>query len=96
MRNNLGGHVSRGEIEKILRDIPDDTRALFQDGEVSGKKRYKFVGDIVIRMFLPGVPENEQLAKLDELLKETAQLIPFFGMIDAVMAVYIQDRKLIL
>ena len=45
-------------------------------------------------MLLPGVPENEGLAKLDELLKETAKLIPIFRTIDALMAVYTQDRKL--
>lgn len=94
IRHNLGGHVSRGEIQKILRDMPDDTKALFQDAELTGKKRYRFVGDIVLRMFLPGVPEDEQSDKLEGLVKETAQLIPVFQTIDAVFSIYVQDRKL--
>jgi len=94
IRHSLGGHVDRGEIRKILRNMPDDTRALFQDSRISGKRRYKFVGEIVIRMFLPGIPEHALLAQINELLDETGELIPVFRTIDEVFAVYANDRKL--
>jgi|GEM_PF-1262189 len=94
IRHSLGGHVARGEIRKILRDMPDDTRVLFQDSRISGERRYKFVGEIVYRMFLPGIPENDLLAKLNELMDETSGLIPVFRTIDEVFAVYAHDRKL--
>lgn len=94
IRHNLGGHVSLGEIKKTLRNMPDDGKSLFQYSDIAGKLRYKFTGDIVVRMLLPDVPEDQQLDKLDELLKETRRLIPVFRAIDEVFAAYAHDRNL--
>jgi hypothetical protein len=95
IRHNLGGHVASGAIKKALRDMPHDTRGLFQDGDIKGKKRYKFVGDIVLRAMLPDVPENEMTEKLEELLDETQPLVPVFALIDDVVAIYLLDRGLL-
>jgi hypothetical protein len=94
IRHNLGGHVDSGAVKKALRDMPHDIRGLFQDGDIKGKKHYKFVGDIVLRMMIPSVPENEMHEKLDGLLHETHQLVPVFTLIDDVVTIYILDRGL--
>lgn len=94
IRHKLGGHVDSGAIKKALRDMPHETRGLFQDGDIQGKRRYKFVGEIVLRVMLPDVPEGELHDKLEALLDETEQLIPAFRLIDSVLGIYIQDRGL--
>jgi hypothetical protein len=93
IRHKIGGHVDRGAVKKALRDMPHDTKGLFLDGEIRGKKHYKFVGEIVLRMMLPDVPENEMHEKLEELLDETEQLLPVFSLIDSVVTIYIRDRN---
>ena len=93
IRHKLGGHVDSGAVKKALRDMPYDTKGLFQDGDIKGKKHYKFVGEIVLRMILPDVSENEMHEKLEGLLDETEQLIPVFSLIDYIVTIYIQDRK---
>lgn len=94
IRHNLGGHVASGAVTKALRDMPHDTKGLFQDGDIKGKKHYKFVGEIVLRMMLPGVPDNEMHEKLEELLDETQELVPVFSLIDYLLTIYILDRQL--
>ena len=59
LRHNLGGHVSRGAIKTTLRDMHHDVNGFLQIGEMYGKTRYKFVGEIVMRMLLPGALEGQ-------------------------------------
>lgn len=95
LRHNLGGHVSRGSIKATLRHMHEDVSGLVQVGEIYGKTRYKFVGEIVMRMLLPEVPEDHLPQKLDQLLTETGQLIPVFRTIDDLMGTCMIDRRLI-
>jgi hypothetical protein len=94
IRHNLGGHISRGTIRKTLANMPTDVKGFLQAGEISGKTRYKYLAEIVLRMMLPGVPERELLTKLGNLFKETSQLTQVFGSIDDVVSIYVQDRGL--
>lgn len=94
IRHNVGAHIDRGEIENVLHNMSDNTKGLFQDSQYAGIRRYKFVTDIVIRMFVPDVAESDQARKLEELLKEMTELIPIFRTIDSVVAAYLHDRNL--
>ena len=94
IRHNVGGHVDSGAVKKALRDMPADTRGLFQDADLQGKKHYQFVGEIVLRMMLPNVPDNEMHENLETLLDETDELLPVFSLVDFLVTIFVKDRKL--
>lgn len=94
IRHNLGGHISSGAIGKSLRELSHDTRGLFQDGDMKGKKRYKFVGEIVLRAMLPDTSDQQMYDKAEQLFDETEKLLSVFSLIDDVVSMYILDRGL--
>ena len=94
LRNKIGGHVKYAAIKEGLESLPDDLKSLMQIGDITGKIHYRFVGEITLSTMLPGVPEDEKLGKLDDILKETAKLIPVLGKIDEIVALYAKSRRL--
>ncbi|BFU93297.1 MAG: hypothetical protein NTNFB02_00190 [Nitrospira sp.] len=93
LRHNLGGHVSRGSIRATVRHMHNDISGFIQIGDVYGKTRYKFIGEIVMRMLLPGVSEHQVLEKLEELLRETSKLVPIFRTVDDLMGGILDGSK---
>ena len=58
LRNRIGGHVSFKFVQEPLNGMPHERKGLIQLGWVRGKLHYKFAGDIILSMMVPGVEEN--------------------------------------
>lgn len=92
LRNTVGGHLDMPLIQQALEDMHPRREGLFQVGDIRGKIRYQFAGEILLAALLGGVPPEQEEAKLEEVLKRSAELTPVVAAIDDVVACYARSR----
>jgi len=94
LRDKIGGHVLYPAVKRALDEMSYDLMGFYQDGEIRGKKHYKFTGELILKIMLHVVEDEKQVQELDQILKTTAQLLPAWSTIDDVIDAYIQCRRL--
>jgi len=93
LRNKVGGHLDESLMQQALDEMDSCREGLLQLGDIRGKIHYQFAGDILWVALLEAPPAEEE-ARLNDVLKRSAELTPVVSAIDDVVACYARSRGL--
>src|SRR5262249_11588198 len=93
LRNKIAGNLDWKLFQQTLDDMNPQREGLFQAGDIKGKIHYKFGGEILWAAVLSGAPPEQEEAKVEEILKRSAELSPVVVALDDVIACYARSRR---
>ena len=95
LSNDIGGHVRHEALVQALREQGHAWEGWIEVGEIAGKVRYRFAGEILQATMLPGIPEADRRAKFIEILHKMANQTSAIQLIDIIFELYCRSRGLV-
>ncbi len=94
LRNAIGAHLDEDEVQSALNQMDFSRKGLIQTGDSPERIHYKFASELILAVLLKGVPDEDQLPKLEAILSKTAALITALSAMDNAISCYIGGRRL--
>jgi hypothetical protein len=94
LRNDIGGHVQHEQVAAALNGMQPDRWGFLELGPTLNKTHYRFAGEILVEMQIAGLDDIERQPEIERQIRETAELIPVFALMELVFATYVDARKL--
>jgi hypothetical protein len=96
LRNSIGGgHVQHGDVQAMLDDIGFGRWGFLEVGELVKDTRFKFAGELVAAIMVAGIPEADQVARMEADIKQISELLPVIVMMEKLLLMYAEARGLI-
>jgi hypothetical protein len=95
LRDALGGHVLESAVQKALDGMHPERLGFFEVGRILKSTHYKFAVELVAEMLVSGVPENQRIARLEDIFTRLGALLPIIAIADQIVLTYLESRGLI-
>ncbi len=95
LRDSLGGHVLEGAVQKALDGMHPERLGFFEVGKILNSTHYKFAIELVAEILVSGVPDNQRVARLEDVFSRLGALLPIIAITDQIVLTYLISRDLI-
>lgn len=95
LRNALGGHVLSESVAKALNNLTYESWGFLEVGRTIGATHFKMAMQLVVEIFVAGIPENQKRSKLENDIGTLANLLPVVERLEKVIVMYAVARGLI-
>lgn len=94
LRSAIGGHLRHDPVQEALNSLDHSERGQLQLGHTRADSHFSFTNRLIMAVLLTGIPESEQMRRLEHLADKTSNLIRVLEGIDTVFSAYWRARGL--